>query len=129
MSRQVALLWGGVAATLIIVSLWLSPWSSRFTGGLWACTFKSWTGYACPTCGTTRAALLLADLDFASALSLYPLPAVGWILFLGGGLAAATLTLAGQTPLAIPTKLTLTGRVAVVSAIFLNWAYSIATGV
>jgi len=124
-SRQVAFLWGGVAAALVIIS----PWASGFTGELWACTFKSWTGYACPTCGTTRAALLLADLDVASALSLYPLPAVGWMLFLGGGLTAATLTLAGHTLPAVPTRLTLTGRVAVVSAIFMNWAYSIATGV
>ena len=125
MSRQLALLWGGVAATLMIAS----PWASGLTGGLWACAFKSWTGYACPSCGTTRAALLLAELDFATALSLYPLPALGWILFLGGGLAAAVVTLVGQTPPGIPTRLTLTGRVAIVSAVGLNWAYSIATGV
>ena len=106
-----------------------SPWASGLTGGLWACASKSWTGYACPTCGTTRAALLLAELDFATALSLYPLPALGWILFLGGGLAAAVVTLVGQTPPGIPTRLTLTGRVAIVSAVGLNWAYSIATGV
>ena len=48
---------------------------------------------------------------------------------LGGGLAAAIGTLAGRTPPAVPTRLPLSGRVALVSAILLNWAYSIATGV
>jgi hypothetical protein len=125
MSRSIALWWGAVAAALI----GLSPWAPDLAGNLWGCTFKALTGLACPTCGTTRAALALARFDVHTALTHYPLPALGWILFLGGGLAAAGMALAGRTPPAIPTRLPGWARAAVVSALLLNWAYSIATGV
>lgn len=125
MPRSIALWWGGVAAALIA----LSPWAPRFAGHLWGCTFKAVTGIACPTCGTTRAALALARFDVQTALTHYPLPTLGWVVFIGGGLVAAAMTLAGRTPPAIPTRLPGWARVAVVAALLLNWAYSIATGV
>jgi hypothetical protein len=125
MSRQLALLWGGVAGALVA----LSPLASRMAGAAWPCAFKSLTGIACPTCGTTRAALALAKLDFAGALTRYPLPAAGWIVFIAGGLAAAMLALAGRTPPAIPRSLPLRLRVGLVAVVLANWAYSIATGV
>lgn len=125
MRRQVALLWGGVALSFIA----LSPWASMLAGGLWNCAFKSLTGFACPTCGTTRAALALARFDFYSALTHYPLPTVGWVVFLGGGLIAGFMALAGRTPPAIPTRLPGWARASVLAVLLLNWAYSIATGV
>ena len=125
MRRQVALLWGGVAALLIAIS----PWASQFAGGLWGCTFKSLTGIACPTCGTTRAAMALARFDVVTAMTHYPLPTVGWIVFLGGGLTAAAMTLIGWTPPEIPSRLPGWARAAVVAALLVNWVYAIATGV
>lgn len=125
MRREVALLWGGVAALFIAIS----PWASRFAGGLWGCTFKSLTGIACPTCGTTRAALALARFDVVTAMTHYPLPTLGWIVFIGGGLMAAGLTLVGRTPPAIPTRLPGWARASVAGALLLNWIYAIATGV
>jgi len=125
MRRQLALLWGGVAGVLI----GLSPWGPQLAGGLWGCTFKALTGFACPTCGTTRAALALARFDFATALTHYPLPTVGWVVFLGGGLTVATMALVGRTPPAIPSRLPGWARAAIAGALLLNWAYSIATGV
>ena len=125
MTRQIAFWWGGVAATLIA----LSPWAPEFSGGLWGCTFKALTGFACPTCGTARAALALARFDVSTALLYYPLPTVGWIVFLVGGLVAAAMALAGRTPPAIPNRLPDWARAAIAGALFLNWMYSIATGV
>ena len=125
MRRQIALLWGGVAAALIA----LSPWADTLSGSLWGCTFKALTGFACPTCGTMRAALALARFDFSTALTHYPLPTLGWIVFLGGGLTAGAIALAGRTPPAIPSRLPGWARAAIAGALFLNWVYSIATGV
>jgi len=125
MSRQVALLWGAVAGALVA----LSPLASRVATAAWPCVFKSLTGIACPTCGTTRAALALARLDVAGALTLYPLPAIAWIAFIGGGFGAATLALAGRTPPAIPRALPLPARFGLVALVLANWVYSIATGV
>ena len=107
----------------------LSPWAGRVDALLWGCAFKHLTGVACPTCGTTRAAMALARLDVITAFTHYPLAALGWSVLIGGGLVALGLTLAGRTPPAIPTRLSPAGRVALVAVILANWVYSIATGV
>lgn len=125
MNRQVALLWGGAALALVV----FSPWAHVFQDSLWRCWFKSITGLPCPTCGTARAAVSLAELDVIGALRSYPLPALGWILFIGGGLGVAALALSGRTPPAIPNRLPRWVKLSVAAAILANWMYSIATGV
>ncbi len=125
MSRQLALLWGAVAAVLLAAS----PWASLAGDALWDCTFKSWTGIPCPTCGTARAALALARFDVLGALGRYPLPTIAWIFLLVGGLGVGAMALLRRTPPPIPSQLPVWGRVAVVAAVLANWMYSIATGV
>ena len=125
MSSSIARLWGGSALALVA----LSPWARLVERSLWPCAFKKLTGFPCPTCGTTRAAVALARLDFGSALVHYPLPAVAWIAFIGGGIAALAMTLMGRTPPAIPNRLSRTTRLVLVALVLANWVYSIATGV
>lgn len=125
MDRQLGLLWGAVAALLILAS----PLATTLPGGLMSCPFKGLTGIPCPTCGTTRAALALAHFEPVHALTHYPLPALGWILFLGGGLAAGWRAWRGLSLPRIPRRIPLWARLAFLGAVLFNWAYSIATGV
>ncbi len=122
--RQLGLLWGGVASLLILVS----PLAPKVASGLWTCPFKSLTGLPCPSCGTGRAALALARFDPIHALVHYPLPALAWMAFLAGGLAAGWLAWR-RRPLPRIRRLPAWARVGIVAAIVANWAYSIATGV
>lgn len=125
MNRQIALWWGVVSVALVA----LSPLAPLAASGLWVCAFKSFTGFACPTCGTARAALALARLDFVGALTHYPLPTLAWIAFIAGGLLALVTVLVGRTPPPIPNRLPVWAKVSLVAALLVNWAYSIATGV
>ena len=121
---QLGLLWGAVALLLIL----LSPLAPVIASGLWSCPFKSLTGFACPGCGTGRAALALARLDPMHALTHHPLPALAWMAFVVAGLVAGWLAWR-RRPLPRIRRLPGWARVAAVAAVLANWAYSIATGV
>ena len=122
--RQLALLWAGVALSLIA----LAPLAPAIAGTLWNCPFKSLFGIPCPSCGTGRAALALARLDPLHALVHYPLPALVWMAFVAGGLAAGWAAW-HRKPLPRLRRLPAWAKVAIVVAVLANWAYSIATGV
>ena len=124
--RQLGLLLGGVAATLVA----LAPLGERIAASLGACPFKALLGLPCLTCGATRTALALARLDFGAAIALNPLAAAGWTLLVAGGLAAGGAALAGRPlPLARasgapPVAL----RVAIVAGAAANWVYLVVHG-
>ncbi|MEM9595296.1 MAG: DUF2752 domain-containing protein [Acidobacteriota bacterium] len=126
--RQLALLWGAVAILLLA----LSPLRSWVTGLLIpACPFKSLTGLPCPTCGTTRSAVALAELRIVDAVTTYPLPALAWIALIGGGLVSGLWTLLrGRPPW--PASWSANRRWlpwGIGAALLANWIFSIATGV
>ncbi len=122
--RQVGFLWAAVVLALLL----LAPLAPFVASQLWSCPFKSLIGIPCPTCGTTRAALSLARLDVLGALVRYPLPTIGWVLFMVGGAGAGWLAWRNR-PLPALKPLPLWAKVGLVSAVLANWLYSIATGV
>lgn len=98
--------------------------------GVSFCYFKALTGYACLTCGATRALGHLSRLDVVSALSIQPLVSAGTLGILGWGALDAILLLAARRAV-----LRLEGRALRVAAILgmvvaaLNWVYLLAAGV
>jgi hypothetical protein len=106
----------------------------RLTGldhaGVAFCYFKALTGYACFTCGATRAFGHLARFDLPSAFAVQPLITLGALGILAWGAVDAALL-----PSSRRTRVLVEGRslriliaVAVALAI-LNWVYLLATGV
>lgn len=130
-TRQLALLWGGVAAALLA----LAPLAPRFAGLLPACPLKGLTGVPCPGCGTTRAALALGSFDPVAAFAVSPLAAAGWIFVIVGGLLAGGLALAGVEPPGLgrwmdrlDRQWSPAARAGLLAAIALNWLYLLYTG-
>jgi hypothetical protein len=113
-----------VAAALVA----LSPLAPRLAAAAPACPLKSLTGWPCPSCGATRAALALARFDPGSAFAVSPLAALGWVALVAGGLVAGALALAKvelpEPPSTLPGWL----RAAVVAAVLANWVYLVWSG-
>ena len=93
------------------------------------CYVKALTGLPCPTCGSTRAAGRLFELDLAGAFAMNPLATlaacaiVAWAL---GDLVLLPRRRALGIEIAPRTGTAL--RVGVVVAVVLNWAYLLAAG-
>lgn len=125
--RQLGLFWGLVAVALVA----LSPLAPRVAAGLPACPLKVWVGWPCPGCGTTRAALALAELDPLAAFAISPLAAAGWTLLVVGGLVAGGMAAVGlETPAPpgwTPRRLA-AFRFTAAAALAGNWLYLLATG-
>jgi hypothetical protein len=90
-----------------------------------ACAFKALTGLPCPTCGSTRSVVHLADGDLLSAFSMNPLT-VSVILFVVLAFVYGTVTLVFGLPrisfnLAEHEKKRL--RIFCVLAVLADWAY------
>lgn len=122
--RQLGLLWGGTALTLVLAS----PLGPLLASGLPYCPLKSWTGLPCPTCGATRTALALARFDFATAFGLSPLVTLAWVFLVAGGLIAGVAALAGRGVPELPREIPLGWRVAVLAVVLLNWVYLVWNG-
>lgn len=122
--RQLGLLWGAVAAALVV----LSPVGERLAPALPACPLKTWTGLPCLTCGATRTALALAHFDVLGALAVSPLMTVAWTILIGGGLVAGLAALAGRGVPEPRGRTSLRWRLAAVAAVLANWVYLVWAG-
>ena len=73
-------LWGAVVATVLALGATVALAAPALIRVLPACVFRALTGWPCPTCGSTRAILALADGRLLAAVALNPLA----VLMLGG---------------------------------------------
>ena len=98
--------------------------------GVAFCYFKALTGYACFTCGTTRALGHLAAFDLPRAFAVQPLVTAGTLGMLLWGAIDAGLSLASKR-----TIFRLEGRSSRIvffvglGVAIVNWFYLLATGV
>jgi len=121
--RQLAMLWGAAAVSAIV----LRPVWVAVAPSLGSCTFRRLTGIPCPTCGTTRTALALLDLDLGAAIVVNPLAALAGVVFIvGGWLAVAWVVFRGPMPVS-GLRWSRSWTAATVAAILLNWVYLVVT--
>jgi hypothetical protein len=116
---------GTIAALATATMGWIPLDRLPFT----ACYFKALTGWACLSCGTTRALGRLFALDLAGAFAMNPLATLGVLALVPWALAdlalmprrcALSVTLAGG-----PARV---ARAAFVLALAANWGYLLAVG-
>ena len=94
------------------------------------CYFKTLTGYACLTCGATRALGHLSRFDLLLAIAIQPLVTLGIVGLLCWGLLDAVLFLAGKrTVIRMEGRAAQEALAAVVALALINWAYLLANGV
>ena len=123
--RQLGLLWGVVAVTLVL----LATRAEQLAQSLPGCTFKSFLGIPCPTCGVTRAVLELSNLDVASALKINPLATLSIMVLVLGGLVVGVSTLGGHPPREPRWDLRPLERLGLVLVVVANWAYLVTSGI
>ena len=101
---------------------------TRFSGldhaGISFCYFKALTGYACFTCGTTRALGHLARFDLPAAFAVQPLVTVGTlVLLLWGALDAALVLFGKRTTVRLEGRALRGATVLLMGLATLNWIY------
>ena len=122
--RQLAMLWVAAAASaLVLRPIWIA-----LAPHLRSCTFRKLTGVPCPTCGTTRSALAMLDLDLISAFQVNPLATLVGAAFIAGG-AAAFIWLVCRWPMPSPGfEWIRWWTAAIVGIVAVNWVYLIVSG-
>ena len=96
---------------------------------LTVCTFKAFTGFACMTCGATRALGLLSRGEVAAALAMNPLATVAMLALVPWALADLALLPRGRAVgLDLAPGVARVVRVAVVTLVAANWVYLLAVG-
>jgi hypothetical protein len=104
----------------------------RFAPGLLlpfggVCPFKSLTGWPCAGCGGTRAVSAFLRLDLAAAFRWNPLVAIGLVVAIAFTIYAAVALVFGTRRMRL-FGLSPAGRVAVVVAVLVNWAWLFVDG-
>lgn len=124
---QLGFLWGAAAVAAAALALAAPRLVSRIAEVLPACPVKALTGVPCPGCGSGRATLALARLDFGAAFVSNPLFSVAAVAFVAGGIVALVLALSGRG-VPEPRTLPLALRAGLVLAVAANWIWLLLDG-
>jgi hypothetical protein len=117
-------------AALTLVASAVTRLSGLDHAGLVFCYFKALTGYACFTCGTTRALGHLSRLDVSSAFAVQPLATVAaMFLVLWGAIDTVLLLAAKRATVRLEGRALRAAAVLGVALAVLNWIYLLAAGV
>jgi len=93
------------------------------------CYFKALTGWACLTCGTTRALGRLFELDLAGALAMNPLVTAGVLALVPWAIADLALLPRGRALVVeLATGPARGARVGFVLVVLANWGYLLFAG-
>ena len=90
-----------------------------------SCQFKAFTGFPCPTCGTTRSLVHLANGDLPGSLLMNPAVALGmiaailWLLYN----TIIVLFATSRFTLSFTRSESNTARAAALALLLLNWWY------
>jgi hypothetical protein len=125
LDRQIGVLWAVVAALSVAVF----PLGRAVVALFPRCPFRVVAGFACPSCGSTRALLSLADGQLLDALAFNPLVTLAALGFVLCGLAAPLWNASIRR---IPTGIDLstrTARIAITVTLLANWVWIVARGV
>lgn len=90
-----------------------------------SCVFKAFTGFPCPTCGTTRSLVHLAKGDLLGSLLMNPAFALGMALAILWFIYSAIIVLfdASRFTLSLSRPESNAVRIAVLAFLLLNWYY------
>ena len=113
----------GAWAAAAVAALALRPVVPALAPFAPECWLRAATGVPCATCGSTHAAVALAQGRWLDALAANPLAALGAALLLAGGLAAPLWLAAGGRVPQLPRVLPLPWRLAAGAMLAGNWLF------
>ncbi len=121
--RQLSALWLAAAvSSLALKPLWLAV-----APHLRPCIFHSLTGIACPSCGTTRAAVAFLDGNLLASFAANPLAMIAGFIFVAGAPVAMIWTLARLPIPTLAKPLPVWTKIVAVVLLLVNWIYVIVT--
>lgn len=119
---------GFTMATLALVAAAATRLLNADAWGVTLCPFKSVTGLACFTCGTTRALGALARLDLPGAFAQQPLVTLGALTAIAWGVLDLALRPSGRR-IAVNAPRTALHWTALGAALVANWIYLLSAGI
>lgn len=115
-----AALWVGAALAVLAARPWVASAAAALGP---ACPFRHLTGIPCATCGSTRAAVALAEGRWLDSLAANPLAVGAAVTLVAGGLLAPLWLAAVRRVPAVPRALPLGWRLALGGALVGNWLF------